>query len=367
MPENHLRIDTDRGVVVCTTSCAAFIGDDEVHVIHQVDADRGFDLAPMDAGGAFWAEQDLLARREDGPNSLELAARIEDAITKVYATAARVDPPAIPVAPTPVPDARGDGRVVPDLRGAPRGTTAAWAGPALVGTQGLAELGTGDAIVALPDAPGHFRTLTNRGPVALVRDLGFGSLARAGFGLSPLGAATAGGRPWEILLVLLRAELRRVPRTYRGALVVDAYLVDLATATGHIAAIGAALMDLRAGCPGARVGVEVNATGRLVPQVAAIASDLDVVVALGSPAGTQLSALRELLPSTTELVVKTGVLPRELLELAWDEPERWSPADRLVVHWPGAPGLRDAHREATEQAALAAGLGALHASTGVES
>ena len=43
-----------------------------------------------------------------------------------------------------------------------------------------------------------------------------------------------------------------------------------------------------------------------------------------------------------ELVVKTGVLPRELLELAWDEPERWSPADRLVVHWPGAPGLRDA-------------------------
>jgi hypothetical protein len=148
---------------------------------------------------------------------------------------------------------------------------------------------------------------------------------------------------------------------------VDAYLVDLATATGHIDAIGAALDDLRAGCPGARVGIEVNATGRLVPQVAAIASNLDVVVALGSPAGTQLSALRELLPSTTELVVKTGVLPRELLELAWDEPERWSPADRLVVHWPGAPGLRDAHRDATEQAAVAAGLGALRAGAGAGS
>jgi NADH dehydrogenase len=367
MPENHLRIDTDRGVVVCTTSCAAFIGDDEVHVVHQVDADRGFDLAPMDAGGAFWAEQDLLARREDGPNSLELAARIEDAITHVYETATRVDTPRVPVAPVPVPDPRGNGRVVPDLRGAPAGATAAWVGPALVGTRGLGELGTGDAIVALPDAPGHFRTLTNQGPVALVKDLGFGPLARAGFGMSPLGAATAGGRPWEVLLVLLRAELKRVPRTYRGALVVDAYLVDLATATGHIDAIGAALDDLRGGCPGARVGIEVNATGRLVPQVAAIASNLDVVVALGSPAGTQLGALRELLPSTTELVVKTGVLPRELLELAWDEPERWSPTDRLVVHWPGAPGLRDAHRDATEQAAIAAGLGALSTGTGVGS
>ncbi len=120
MPENHLRIDTDRGVVVCTTSCAAFIGDDEVHVVHQVDADRGFDLAPMDAGGAFWGEQDLLARREDGPNSLELAARIEDAIGHVYATAARVETPAVPTMPSPAPDPRGDGRVDPRPAGCAR-------------------------------------------------------------------------------------------------------------------------------------------------------------------------------------------------------------------------------------------------------
>ena len=32
---------------------------------------------------------------------------------------------------------------------------------------------------------------------------------------------------------------------------------------------------------------------------------------------------------------------------------------RLVVHWPGAPGLRDAHRDALEQATLAAGIGSL--------
>ena len=58
----------------------------------------------------------------------------------------------------------------------------------------------------------------------------------------------------------MRAELGRVPRSYAGALVVDAYLVDLATATGNVAVIGAALDDLRARCPQARVGVEVNAT-----------------------------------------------------------------------------------------------------------
>ena len=74
----------------------------------------------------------------------------------------------------------------------------------------------------------------------------------------------------------------------------------------------------------------------------------------------RLDNLRESLGDATELVVKTGVLPRELLELAWDEPARWAgPDGRLVVHWPGTPGLRVAHQDALEQAAIAAGIGAL--------
>jgi predicted dehydrogenase/nucleoside-diphosphate-sugar epimerase len=370
MPENHLRIDTDRGVVLCTTSCAAFVGvaergpergrgaeggatqEGELQVVHQVDADRGFDLAPMDAGGAFWAEQDGLARRVAGPNSLELATRIEDTITQVYATAPRLAPAPGRVAPSPGTPAADGGRVLPDRRGAPG--TVRWTGPALSGTASFSD--DPDSIVALPDAPGHFRTLTNDGPLTLVRELGLGPLGRAAIGVSPRRAATTGGRPWEALLVLMRAELARVPRTYHGALVVDAYLVDLATATGDVAPIADALDDLRAACPNARVGVEVNATARLAPHVPALASQLDLVVALGTPAGGGVDRVRELLAPATELVVKTGVLPRELLERAWDEPERWSPEGRVVVHWPGAPGLRAAHRDALAAATLAAGL-----------
>ena len=89
MPENQLRIDTDQGYVLCTTSCAAFVGHGDVQIVHQVDADTGFDLAPMDAGGAFWAEQDLLAGRVAGANSLAVANRVEDLITDVYRTATR--------------------------------------------------------------------------------------------------------------------------------------------------------------------------------------------------------------------------------------------------------------------------------------
>jgi hypothetical protein len=361
MPENHLRIDTDRGFLVCTTSCAAFVSDGDLQVVHQVDADRGFDLAPMDAGGAFWAEQDLLARREAGPNSLALASRIEDAITGVYATAPRIAPPGVDPRPVPRavpgPPTGADPDVMPDLRGAPADIVQSWTGPAMTGTD--AGRVTDETVVALPDAPGHFRTLTNQGPLALVRELGVTRLGRAAFGVSPVAAASAAGRPWEALLVLMRAELARIPRTFRGALVVDAYLVDLATATGNVTPIVAALDDLRATCPDARIGIEVNAVSRLVPHAPALAARLDLVVALTTPANPRLDALRELLDERTELVAKTGVLPRELLEIAWDGPSRWTGAEgRLVVHWPGAPGLRDAHRTALEQAAAAAGAGA---------
>ena len=50
-------------------------------------------------------------------------------------------------------------------------------------------------------------------------------------------------------------------------------------------------------------------------------------------------------------------MPRELLEIAWDEPDRWTHgADRLVVHWPGAPGLRSVHARSVAEARRAAGL-----------
>jgi hypothetical protein len=356
MPENQLRIDTDRGYVLCTTSCAAFVGEGEVQIVHQVDADAGFDLAPMDAGGAFWAEQDLLANRAPGANSLEVANRVEDLITHVYRTATRVTATqgvGAPVGGAATPGPGSTGTPLPDLRGAPAGIVSP--DGALVGA--LHPDNSRAAIIALPDAPGHFRTLTNNGTVALVRQLRVTNLSRAALGVSPRGALSAGGRTWEALLVLMRAELGQVARTFSGALVVDAYLVDLATATGNVAVIADALEDLRKHCPGARVGVEVNASSRLVPHVPGLAPLLDVVVALGTTRPASLAPLRELLPSGVELVVKTGVMPRELLEVAWDEPDRWTHgADRLVVHWPGAPRLRSAHARSVVEARRAAGL-----------
>ena len=210
MPENHLRIDTDRGYVLCTTSCAAFVGDGEVQIVHQVDADTGFDLAPMDAGGAFWAEQDLLASRHAGR---ELARGREPGrgpdhrtctAPRRASTAPRRARPARRSPPDPVE--RGSaGVTMPDLRGAPDGVAERGRRRSSARSIRTREAA---AIVALPDAPGHFRTLTNNGAVALgAPAAACTNLGRAAFGVSPRGALSAGGRTWEALLVLMRAEL----------------------------------------------------------------------------------------------------------------------------------------------------------------
>ena len=285
----------------------------------------------------------------------------EELITSIYEQADRIAVPAHPSGAGRVTAGVEAMAVIPDLRGTPPELIDGWVGAALTGTpsgRANASRFSPGAIVALPDVPGHYRSLTNRGPLSLVRELGVAKLGRAAFGVAPLRAASAGGRFWESLLLLLRAELGRLPRSYADGLIVDAYLIDMATATNNINVIGSALDDLRQHCPDARIGIEVNATARLAPQIPAIASRLDLVVALGTTQPSTLAGLAEMLPDSTELVVKTGVLPHEVLEIAWNEPDRWTGGrGRLVVHWPGAPDLRQAHHAALQLAKLAAGLG----------
>jgi len=360
MPLYSHRIDTDRGTLVLTASCSAFLGrDGDVEVVHQIDADRGFDLATMDAGGAFWTEQDLLARREPGPNSLEVAARVESLIERAYASAERVDPASVA---SSVDDGElrvtGERNVVLDVRDAPgsrvRGSGAVMIDSALAARDGFAD----DAIVSVPDATSHFRTFTNQGPGALVRSLGVTNLGAASLGIRLGRALSAHSRSWEALLVLLRAELRRLDRATRACIVVDAYLVDLATATGSFDPIRAALTAIRDRCPSARVGLEANAAGRLAPWLPRLERHRDVLVALGSTRPESLAPVRDLLPDSVELVVKTGVVPGEVAALAWEEPERWAGSGhRLVVPWNGAPRLRDLDERRLLEASAGAGAG----------
>jgi hypothetical protein len=183
------------------------------------------------------------------------------------------------------------------------------------------------------------------------------NLGAAALGVRPGRAASATTRSWEALLVLLRAELRRLDRDARGCVLVDAYLVDLATATAMVDPIRSALAAIRRRCGRARVGIEANATARLAPWLPELASLLDVVVVLGTTNPASVAPVLDLLPDGVELVVKTGSVPPEVAALAWEQPERWTHGDhRLVVPWNGVPSLRVLDERRLHDASVGAGL-----------
>jgi hypothetical protein len=182
----------------------------------------------------------------------------------------------------------------------------------------------------------------------------------AAAGVRPTAAASARWRIWEILGALARAELRRLDTAFEGSILLDAYLVDLATATGAVSALRPIIAAARRRCGRARVGLEANAVRRLVPYLASLADVVDDVLALTTPAGNDAEDVATLLNAVgrpgARVIRKTGVLPTDLLELAWREPERWRRQQPLlVVDWAAAPPLTGLRRAALAAAVRAVG------------
>jgi hypothetical protein len=368
--DNTVRVRTDRGLLVLTLSVAAFLPDEgDPEIVHVMDEESGFDLAPMDGGRGLWLEQRAIVQRVESANTLALASRVEGCVRAAYAVGAPASQADDGVAREQA-SASADDDVPPlvlvDLRGAPAGVV-----------RGLGQTGISCDVVARvasdrpashltarpgsvvcgPDVLSLFRTMTNRGARALVAELGTGNLARAALRVRPHGAAAPASRTWEVLRVLLRAELGRLDASFAGSFLVDAYLVDLSTAADRPDVLVRALADVRRALPRARVGLETNAPRRLAPYLARLAGEVDVVMALGSPAGNAIDHLLAVPAEPPRLLVKTGTLPAELLALAWREPERWSRGGaRVVVDWPGVPQLA-ARKAADVAVAVAAASG----------
>ena len=209
-----------------------------------------------------------------------------------------------------------------------------------MGTAELAELGDVPdrrLTVVVPDVPGAFRTMTNDGPVALLRKLGPTRLARAALGIKVPSLATPTGRIWQGFAALARTEAGAVPAGFAGRVLLDGYLVDLASATGRLDELVQLVDDLRRRFPQARIGIETNA-----PELARVAlpllrDDLDVVLALGRPGGGSADAIRTAAGRRDlTVLVKTGPQPPEVVAAAAADPSVWVTGDdALVADWRG--------------------------------
>jgi predicted dehydrogenase/nucleoside-diphosphate-sugar epimerase len=365
IPENSVRLGTDRGTLVVSMASAVFLPDagDPV-ALHCLDTSVGFDPAPADGAAGFGLEQRAALAGAPAANGLDAVERIERISDAAYGCANRVRVPvgAYPGASVParVPMAPAAPGVHIDLRrlGDPWWLRQVVDDPQRSWVIGVDDLTSMRSVpdhrmtVVLPDVAALFRVMTNQGPVALLRRLGPTRLARAGLGVRPAGALSDSGRLWEAFAMLLRTEAAAVPEGFCGRVAVDGYLVDMAAATGRLDDVARLVDDLRRRLPRAVIGIETNAPVLAASVVPVVREQLGFVLALGRPGGGPGVAMRAAAERDDLLVLaKTGPQPPEVVAAAASDPGGWlDPGDELVADWRGVAPFAERYAEVLSRA-----------------
>jgi predicted dehydrogenase/nucleoside-diphosphate-sugar epimerase len=375
IPENTARLQTDRGTLVLTSAAATFFPHDTEGVatgepigMSCFDAPVAFDPAPNDGGAGYWLEQRAMLAGRPDRNGLDAAERIERVTNQAYEKAQRVRREERPVAGTARPVLRVTPPAAPgfiDVRRLHDQDALARAPHAgaryVVGTSDFAALaGSGaELMVVAPDIAKAFRTVTNEGPVELVKALGFANLVKSGLGLNPIKALPPTGRIWEAFGVFLRAELASIPHDFDGRIALDGYLVDLAGALGKLDEIAALVRLLHKKFPQATIGLDSNAPALATSIIPALAGQIGFVLAVGAPGASVIDDLRAAAGShPLDVFVKTGIQPHEVVAWASADPQPWAgrgDVSDVVVDWRGAPDFAPANIDLLTRAIRATG------------
>ncbi len=373
IPENSVRLQTDRGTLALSGASAVFFPHDgdgvatgEPELMSCFDEPSAFDPAPNDGGAGYWLEQRALLAGHPDRNGLAEAERIERITNQAYDKAQRVR--FEDSAPGVRPELRNLPPLAPgfvDVRRLHDPATLARAPKEgaryVIGTSDFASLQHSGAelLVVAPDIAKAFRTVTNEGPVELVKALGAANLVKSGFGVNPLKALPPTGRLWEAFGVFLRAELASIPRDFTGRLALDGYLVDLAGALGRLDEIASLVRRLHKQFPAATIGLDANAPALATTLLPVLAGEIGFVLTVGAPGASVIDDVRAAVGGhPLDVFVKTGLQPHEVVAWAAADPQPWvgsgSPED-LVVDWRGSADFAAANIDLLTRAIRATG------------
>jgi len=365
--ENRLVILTDRGQLMLTSNLGFFIDSKgQTELVHQLDTDVGFNLAPDYVGAGFSAELEELRRlAETGHHplmDLQEALKVDELVFRVYATcreaSGRLDlnHTGLPTAVAPAGLVSGSGnpahtfRRVLDLREleppavrdylqAGPDSCPAWAEYALVPTQ-VSELNrewlTSSRLrVTVPDFLKEARLLSSGRYVQFLRELTWRELH--GLLAGALARVVRDRAPtfWVASVGLLGASLAQVPTTFRGTLLVHSYLTDLAVTLDRTDVLELMVRLCRRRCPKACVGLHTNLARETLNVGRLLECPLDMVSFLSSPGACGLpgtiSQARER-SGPPLLTAEVGPAPAALHLLATRHAEQWTHgADFILV------------------------------------
>ncbi len=385
--ENRLVVWTDRGVLVLTAGPSVFWPRDGApEVVHQLDFDVGFNLAPDYAGAGFSRElqdlQDSIRTGRAAPMDLAAALRIEEMMFGTY-TAAQDTPSfrgelaaldklePVPLAATPATaasDATRPKRVL-DLRElsqkaagdflAGASTHPSWDGFEVTSTQ----LAAGKwprslwrrLRVTVPDFLSQSRLLMSGRYADVLRQMGVMGVTQAGLAAMPLVLKARGVSFWAAAMGLLAGGLVHIPRGFDGTVLLHGYLADLALALRQTHLFDAMLKRVRRACPDARIGFHTNLAAEADAVLPLLETKLDELSLLASPNGLGLDAmfrsLRERSGQSPALTAEVGTGPALLHQFAARQPQLWTHGAETILVGPAAePVLAEVLRTEKAQA-----------------
>lgn len=379
--ENVLRVRTDRGELVLSGGIASFVSDNGgLEMLHGLDTDVGFNLAPDYVGAGFATELgELRDAARGGPAAamdIERAGAIERLLFRAYRTAEEVRSfPAVstemhegvaaePRLSAPEP---GSPHLLLDLRGLDAGTVAEffsdrgrvgeWAGFRIYpeqlasvprGLRSSAGLG-----ITVPDFLTQSRLLSLGRRLEVARGLGIRGLIGAMRAAAPQGLRDRSATFWVGALGLLGGSLSEVPRGFEGSLLIHPSLVDVALALRRHDMLERMLGVCRSTHPRARIGLHTNLASEAAEALALIGVEPGEVSVLTSPGALEADAaaaeLRAELPGAT-LVAEVGLAPELLHRAARLSPNAWAHgADAVLVGAVADPFLRGRVARRTER------------------
>jgi predicted dehydrogenase len=264
--EQSIYVWTDRGLLCLNGMAGWFLdGSGRIECVHQLDGREAYNMAPDFSGAGFAAEVAglaRLAREGGGTEGMASALEFEEMVADVYGGAvessrfeggAGGDSAGL----APPPGTAGPGCVV-DGRELGRGPSPsvdsglmAWPGQFPEIERGD---GSRDTVIVFPDFMSQSRMLAGGRAFALLRSMGMNGVMGAGLAAIPRAVAERGATFWVAAEGLATASLAGIPRGFRGTLLLNGYLTDLATTFERRDFIARVLARARRRCPGARVG-----------------------------------------------------------------------------------------------------------------
>jgi NADH dehydrogenase len=379
--ENILRVRTDRGELLISGGLATFLSDDGgLEVLHGLDIDVGFNMAPDYVGAGFTTELGQLrdAARGGPPATMDVskAAGIERVLFGIYRVAkdvpsfeapaehvphvsveSRVAEPRAVELPEPerVLDLRGlRDEVVSQFTGSPE-QSKRWDGYDVYPHQLRAASNGHDLTVTVPDFLTQGRLLSLGRHVEVVKSLGLRGGIGAMIAALPQALRDRSATFWVGALGLLGGGLSAIPKSFDGTILIHPALADLALALRQHDMLDR-MLELCAGHSLATRGFHTNLAWDAVDALPLIGTDLGAVSVLTSPneGDDVIARIRSLVPGT-RVIAEVGQAPSIVQRAAASGSRSWAHgADAVLIGSSADDALRSAiaskHGEAWAQA-----------------